>query len=125
MRAKLINEESGGYPPGAENDPRAPWNEKEDNGIISLEIKDYDYKLVTRTPIGKGDDEEIVDESTIDPYDMDKLICQKLGLDFQELDESGEGIEIINVDRDGDKFYLTTSKGDLEVSLSELIQISE
>lgn len=124
MRAKFINEESGAYPPGAENDPRAPWNE-EDNSVTSFEVEGYDYKLITRVPVGKGDDEEIVEELTIDPYDMDKLICQKLGLDFEEIDERGEGIEILNIDQDGDKFYLTTNEGDLEVSLAELDQIAE
>lgn len=49
MRAKFIKEESGYYPPGAENDPSAPYNEPIDSYTEIVELNDYDeVKLIKR-----------------------------------------------------------------------------
>jgi hypothetical protein len=121
MRAKFINEN---YPPGAKDDPNAPWNEREDPSQTVLKISGGDYELITSVQVAEDDWEEI-ENLSIDPYDMDELISQKLGLDFEQMEVNGETIEIQDVSQKDENFFLTTDQGNVELTLGELIELSE
>lgn len=45
-RAKYVSEAGSNYPPGAENDPRAPWNEKEPHLNKPTRPKSKEYKAL-------------------------------------------------------------------------------
>ena len=53
--------ESGYYPPGAENDPRAPWNDDDDD----QDAREEAYRLMTRR-IGKITGRELYESKSVD-----------------------------------------------------------
>lgn len=122
MRAKKILEN---YPPGAEYDHRAPWNEESSPEETDLEIMTGGYKLVTRIMTGE-DDWETIEELEIDPCDMDELISFKLGIDFNKLQDEGDSFEIESIDKKGDKYFLNLQDAEtVEVTYQELYDLYE
>jgi len=105
MRAKFVNEN---YPIGAQNDPRAPWNEEYP-----------EYKIILR-------DGELVlydgnDEPTFfDPYKIDMLLANKLNISLEELEETGLSIDIYDVTNKIIGAEIRTEFGNVFVLYSEL-----
>jgi hypothetical protein len=116
---KIVRESLGGYPPGAEHDPRAPWNETDQiEDFIRLNVYG-EVEVVHRRQLDEDEWEE--DAKTIDPYDMDKFLAQKLRLDFQRLDDEGKSIEIEEIrNLGGGRYEIYTEIGRIRTSLSEI-----
>lgn len=112
----------GGYPLGAEYDPNAPWNERED-WIEIVEINRHgDIDLIKRTYIAEDDWDD--ETNTIDSYDMDKFLCEKLKLDFKKIEAEGEGIEILSLEESKNGYYIiTTHFGIIKTSFEELYML--
>ena len=126
MRAKTVNEN---YPPGAANDPRAPWNEPEDDSVYDFEVVDDEILVTRKYNFSGGMDWEDWDEDEgyIDPEDFDMFAAKKLGIDAEEKWESEDYLEIQNVENvEGkkDTFLFKTSWGGFEVNMDELIDLS-
>ncbi len=110
--------ESGYYPPGAENDPRAPWNET-DNYELIVEISYYgEVILVKKTPISKDKWDE--ETQTIDPETFEEFCSIKLGIDYEELCENEESIDLEKVKEEGSRYKIITSRGEFTTSYDEL-----
>jgi hypothetical protein len=119
MKAKFIFEN---YPPGAANDPNAPWNQSEDTSYIDFELKDgYDPRLITKAYVGE-DDIEILENKSIDPGILDRALCQKLGLSYSELEamDMEEEFYIKEYYQKGNIVYFETTAGDIQLSIDEL-----
>ena len=130
MRAKTINEgESGYYPAGAENDPGAPWNQSDPDIEREVELNQYgEVELIERNYTSREpDNEDYEDETTsIDPYFMDKFLAEKFGLNFEELQEEGEGIEIEDIEEPKPEHYILITKyGNVEVDFDDLLLIAQ
>ena len=120
MRAKTVNEwESGYYPPGAEHDPNAPWNQNDDTKKL-IDFNEWgDLELVYRTTAGPEEWED--EKETIDAETFDRFLAKKLELDYDEMIEADEEIEIIGLNNLKNNFYeFITSHGDVKTSFSEL-----
>lgn len=117
MKAQFIFEN---YPPGAEYDRNAPWNEPEDSSWTDFEM-DGDPYLVTKGYVSE-DDIEILDNQSIDPMNLDKVLLKKLGLSYEELEnlEMEEEFSIEEYHQIGDIVYFKTNIGDTEISIDEL-----
>ena len=76
MRARTVNEN---YPPGAANDPNAPWNEPEDDSRYDLDM-DGDELIITRDYNFSAEDEWDTDKASIDPETFDIFAAKKLTL---------------------------------------------
>ena len=114
---KQFIKEASNYPPGAEFDPRAPWNEPDYEEDFIVELDDGEIKILT-TYDGVVDNDNI---QWLDPYYVDKLLADKSDISFDEIEESGEGFEIKDIEGLGkDEYKLITSRGDFIVSLDEL-----
>lgn len=116
MRAKTINEN---YPIGAENDPNAPWNQEDDfwgNEFI-VDLNQYGEVALSYNDNDKN--------TTIDPYYMDEFLADKLYLDFEELEENGETIEIKDIVEIDNKMMFYTDKGVVTVDYDELEELAQ
>lgn len=69
-----MNSSSGGYPPGAENDPRAPYNEKPKEKIKVKAFVSVTYSKVIEVEVEEGYNEvdlkDAVQESGFLPNDV-------------------------------------------------------
>jgi len=125
MRARTVNEN---YPPGAANDPNAPWNEPEDNSSIELEFEGDNMYMVRRIHTGP---EEYEDErAEIDPESFEVMAAGKLGLDYDELYEKAEIIKIKDVEdlkrnHDVIGYRFDTSHGSFEATIDELVDLTD
>lgn len=126
MRAKTVNEN---YPPGAANDPRAPWNEPEDDSIYSLDVEDGEI-VITRKYNQWAEDEWDEDKGYIDPEEFDLFAAKKLGINAEEKWDADEYLEIENVEDISkkkyaeDRFRFETSWGTFEADMDELIDMT-
>lgn len=122
MRAKTVNE-NGGYPPGGEFDPKAPWNES-DNSITTLEFDKYDNIYLSKKDyISDKDYEEDIDY--IDLPSFERLAAEKLGIDITEKLENEEFIEIKDIEEIRSKsdiigYKFITNWGTFETNIYEL-----
>jgi len=119
MKAKFIFEN---YPPGAEYDRNAPWNESEDSSWTDFETdRDGDPRLITKAYVSE-DDIEILENRSIDPMHLDKALLKKLGLFYEELEDLGmeEEFSIEEYYQKGNTVYFKTNIGDTEISIDEL-----
>jgi hypothetical protein len=123
MKAQFIFEN---YPPGAANDPNAPWNETEDRSWTDFEMdKDGDPRLVTKAYVGE-DDLEILDNQSMDPMSLDKALLKKLGLSYEELEglDMEEEFSIEEYHQKSNTVYFKTTAGDTELSIGELQRLT-
>lgn len=113
---KKFNEfikEASNYPLGADEDPNAPWNQREPVQNFIVQLNNGEVILLT-TYDGEVQSDETI---TLDPYYVDKLLEDKADI---ELDD-GEGFEITSIDElEDDKYNFITDKGEFEVDLYEL-----
>ena len=119
MKAQFIFEN---YPPGAANDPNAPWNQSDDGSYTDFEMdKDGDPRLVTKAYVGE-DDLEILENRSIDIMYLDRALLKKLGLSYNELENLNmeEDFYIEEYHQKGDTVYFKTTAGDTELSIGEI-----
>jgi hypothetical protein len=118
MKAKFIFEN---YPPGAANDPNAPWNQCEDSSWIDFEMKDWNPRLITKSYCGE-DDIEILENRSIDLMNLDRALLNKLGLNDRELEslDMAEDFFIEEYYQKGNTVYFETTAGNTELSISEI-----
>lgn len=119
MKAKFVNEfESGYYPMGAEFDSAAPWNEPDVHEDFDVDLDKYGYvTLIKRWYSNRNEGE---DTYTIDPEKMDKLIASKLDLDYEQMEEEGEIVEIYSIEEENHSYKFVTNVGDATISSGEL-----
>lgn len=123
MRARTVNEN---YPMGAANDPHAPWNEKEDDSQYLLEI-DGDELYITRRYNQTAEDEWDEDKGYVDMEQFDSYAAGELGLDIEGQYENDDYLEIQSfedIPGPGEKFQFDTSWGDFEISMDELVDMT-
>ena len=130
MRAKFINEwESGYYPPGAEHDPSAPWNQPDDDSNYELGM-DGNELYITRRYNYSAEDEWDEDKGYIDPETFDLFAAEKLGINAEDKWEDDDYLEIDDIEdivvgkQFGEKFLFKTSWGDFEASMDELVDMT-
>jgi hypothetical protein len=126
MRAKFINEN---YPPGAEYDSNAPWNQSDPDIEYIVDLNQYgELELIERNYTSREpENEDWEDEKTIiDPYYMDQFLGKKLIIPPSELENiEDEGIEIQKIEESSDGNYILVTKyGNVNVSFDELESIS-
>jgi len=110
--------ESGYYPPGAEHDPMAPWNETDDS-IKLVEMEYYgDIVLIWRTYIAKDDWED--ETANIDPEVFEEFCSIKLKLDYEKLRMNEETIDLRNIKEEKNRYRIITSHGEFTTSFKEL-----
>lgn len=134
MRAKFINEygSMGGYPPGAEHDPRAPWNEPADDSQYDIDLDRGEVVVKRRYDFTGGMDWEDWEEEKgyIDPEDLDQYAAKKLGIEnLEERAEEGDYLEIEDIEdikkgRNIVGYRFITNWGNFEASLGDLIEMS-
>lgn len=122
MRAKTINE-NGGYPPGAEYDKNAPWNEPEDHSEVEVKDEGGSIDIITTVQTGEDDWEE-TDRQEIDPSDLNEYLADKLNLEFPKIEDE-EGIEVKNIEELENKDYEFTVMVKVTIPLSDLYDIAE
>jgi hypothetical protein len=124
MRAKTVNEN---YPWGAENDPRAPWNEPEDDSQYELDM-DGNELIITRGYNFSGEYEWDADTGYVDMEEFANYAAQKLGLDVDEKYNDDDFLEILGWTYDDEdkpnKINFQTSWGNFQISMDELIDMS-
>lgn len=107
MKAKLVNEN---FPPGAEYDPRAPYNDGDEQ--ISVDVNDFgeiELNYINRR-----------EKETVDPYNFDHYIADRENIPIEEI-EDNEGVQILGVENlNNDNYILHTNFGKLKISLDEL-----
>lgn len=120
--------ESGYYPPGAEFDPRAPWNEPDDDSQYFMDIEDGEISIIRRCNFW-AEDEWDEDKESIEPEDFEIFAAKKIGLNAEEKWENDEYLEIKDVkdikrksDIIGHTFI--TSWGDFDATIDELINLT-
>jgi hypothetical protein len=117
MRAHLVNEN---YPDGAENDSNAPWNEKKGSYFTKVDLSDGEVTIIKNERIAKDDWVEI-DREVIDPIEMESLLAEKLGLDFDQMQEENDVIYIESIiDTDEGQYNFETDHGNVSITLEEL-----
>jgi len=124
MKAKFIFEN---YPPGAEYDRNAPWNESEDSSWTDFEMdRDGDPRLVTKAYVSE-DDIEILENKSIDPMYLDRALLKELGLSYNELENLNmeEEFQIKEYYQKGDIVYFKTTAGDVELSIDEIEKLNK
>lgn len=100
-------------PVGSDYDSRAPYNEQ-----------NLTYELI-RDSIGIGmqpndsNDETIYIEDVV----LDELIANELGLDYMEMEEDGDVIEILDVENDNNNALIRTNHGNVSIPHYELLNI--
>lgn len=110
--------ESGYYPPGAEQDPSAPWNES-NNYDLFVEIDYYgEVVLIQRTYIDKSDWED--ETKNIDLETFEEFCCIRLNLDHEKLRENKEIIDLKKIKEEGHRYKITTSHGEFKTTYDEL-----
>jgi len=110
--------ESGYYPPGAEFDPSAPWNES-DKSIYLVEMEYYgDIVLIRRTYIAKDDWED--ETANIDPEVFEEFCSKKLKLDYEEIQRKEEKIDLRDIKEKKHRYRIITSHGEFTTSYREL-----
>ena len=125
-RAKTVNEygSMGGYPLGAADDSRAPWNEKEDDSDFDLELRNNEI-IITRRYNYSAEDEWDEDQAYIDPESFDLFAAEALEISAEEKWEAEDYLEIQNIeDLPGDNFKFITSWGTFEADMDELIDLT-
>ena len=122
MRAKSLNE-NGGYPIGAEHDPKAPWNEKDDDSKITIKNDGAFIEIIKSEQIEEDEWEE-VDKVTIDPYDLNVYVVEKLDLDPDALVDN-DAIEIEDIDEIREDEYKLLVKLKISISLEELYELAD
>lgn len=120
--------ESGYYPPGAEFDPRAPWNEPEDDSQYFLDIEDNEISITRRYNF-YAEDEWDEDKEYIDPEMFDLFAAKKLGLNAGEKWGKDEYLEIQEVKDIKRKYDIVghtfiTTWGNFDATLQELINLT-
>lgn len=120
MKAKFVNEN---YPWGAANDPNAPWNEPEDDSRYELDM-DGGELVISRDYNFTAEDEWDTDKGYVDMEQFDSYAAGELGLDIEEKYEEDDYMEIIDWEEARGKFKFKTSWGDFEISMSELIDMT-
>ena len=121
MRAKKVNEN---YPMGAANDPNAPWNEKEDDSNFDMKLRGNEL-IITRRYNHSAEDEFDEDEVTIDPETFEEFAAKKLGIDSHEKWENDDYLEIEGIADAQAGFEFTTSWGDFETDIDELVDLTD
>jgi len=126
MRAKTINEygSMGGYPLGAAEDPRAPWNEKEDDSNFELDLDDQELSIKRKYNYSAEDE---WDEETgyIDPETFDLFAAEQLGISAEDKWEEEDYLEIQGIeDLSEDSFRFITSWGTFEADMGDLIDMT-
>jgi hypothetical protein len=119
MRAHFINEESGYYPVGTENDPNAPWNQPKSETFEEIKLEDGEVFIITNERIGANDWEEI-DREQIDPETLEQLIASKLELNYKAMLEENDIIEIEDINCEGSNCEFITDHGDVTISINDL-----
>lgn len=120
MKAKFVNEN---YPWGAANDPNAPWNEPEDDSRYELDM-DGGELVIIRDYNFTAEDEWDTDKGYVDMEQFDSYAAGELGLDIEEKYEEDDYMEIIDWEESRGKFKFKTSWGDFEISMNELIDMT-
>lgn len=120
MRARTVNEN---YPLGAANDPRAPWNEPEDDSSFELDM-DGEELYITRRYNQTAEDEWDEDKGYVDMDQFDSYAAGELGLDIEEQYENDDYLEIKDWQEEGNKILFQTSWGDFEISMDELVDMT-
>lgn len=122
--------ESGYYPPGAEFDPMAPWNEPEDTSYYELDFEgeNFDEMVIIRR-IFTAEDEWDEYKGYIDPEYFDLFAAKKLGLNAGEKWENDEFLEVKEIKDIKRKYDIIghtfiTSWGTFDATLDELIDLS-
>lgn len=118
---EFVNEN---YPWGAENDPRAPWNEKEPDVEYDIQFDGGEIVLIERVYSSrKPDEEDWEDNKTyIDPVYMDKFIADKLNLN---IDDYEDGIEVIDISEPKyGEYIIHTPHGEIKTDWDELENIA-
>jgi len=115
--------ESGYYPPGAEHDPSAPWNERDDYTLI-IEMDYYgEVVLIQRTYIAEDDWED--ETKTINAETMSSFLASELNIDIEEMWEDGEDIDIEEIiELKNETWDIITSHGKVNVSWRELEELN-
>jgi len=114
MKAKFVKEN---YPTGAEYDPKAPWNESDLDKIVT--VNQYDEVELIKRGLNKDEGEE--EKQTIDGYKMNQFLAAELNLDFEEMEEEGGNIEIIEIEEMSNGSYdIFTTHGNVNVFFEEL-----
>ena len=123
MRAKTVNEN---YPLGAENDPMAPWNEKEDDSNFELEAENNDLNnlYITRRYNQTAEDEWDEDRGDIDPERLEEFAAEKLDIDYGQKLEDDAYLEVTGIADAQGGFEFTTSWGKFEATMDELIGLT-
>lgn len=101
---------SGRLPAGADDDHRAPYNQKDSS--YNLELRDGEFVL-------HNNDETF----QFDHADVDELLAALLDIDIEELKQDGESIIIYNVDSYDDYAKVATDKGEVDVDYRDLEDI--
>jgi hypothetical protein len=110
--------ESGYYPPGAEFDPSAPWNES-DKSIKIVEMEYYgDIVLIYRTYIAKNDWED--ETENIDAEVFEEFCATKLKLNYKKLQRNEEAIDLKNIKEEKPHYRIITSHGEFTTTFKEL-----
>ena len=123
MRAKTVNEN---YPPGAANDPRAPWNEPEDDSVYDFEVVDDEILVTRKYNFSGGMDWEDWDEDKgyVDMEQFDQYAAKELGLNVDEKYDEDDILEIEDWSEDKGMVEFQTSWGNFKISLDELIDMT-
>lgn len=119
MRARTVNEN---YPPGAANDPNAPWNEPEDDSQYDVDFGADGIEISRKYNFSYDDYDE--DQGSVDMETLQSYAGKELGVDPEEKYENDEYMEISGMADSQKGIMFQTTWGDFEISMDELIDMT-